>query len=61
VSLGLWTLGSDVTGDATVITGGQAFFVGMFFNYLCRFKVSILTNNIALTFYMSPMRRGIFR
>jgi hypothetical protein len=50
-----------VTGDAAVMTGGQVSFVGMLFDSLCRFMVSILTNNIALTFYMSPMRRDIFR
>jgi hypothetical protein len=61
VSLELWTLGSDVTGDAAVMTGGHASFVGMFFDSLCRFKVSIPTNNIVLTFYMSPMWRDIFR
>jgi len=44
-----------------VMTGRQAFFVEMLFDSLCRFKVSILTNSIALTFYMSPMRRDIFR
>jgi hypothetical protein len=46
----MWTFGSDVTGDATVMTGRQASFVGMFFDSLCKFKVSILTNTIALTF-----------
>jgi hypothetical protein len=61
VSLELWTLGSDVTSDAAVMVGRQASFVGMLFESPCRFKVSILTNNIALTFYMSPMRRDIFR
>jgi hypothetical protein len=60
VSLELWTFGSNVTGDAAMITGGQASFVGMLFDNLCRFKVSILTNIIALTFYMSLMWRDIF-
>jgi hypothetical protein len=50
VSLELWTLGSDVIGDAAVMTGGQASFVGMLFDNPCRFKVSILTNNIVLPF-----------
>jgi hypothetical protein len=50
-----------VTDDSAVMTCGQASFVGMLFDSLCRFKVSILTNNITLTFYMSPMRRDIFR
>jgi hypothetical protein len=61
VSVEQWTLGSDVTGDATVMTSGQASFVGMLFDSLCRFKIGILTNNISLTFYMSPMQRDIFR
>jgi hypothetical protein len=61
VSLELWTLGSDVIGDVVVMAGRHASFVGMLFDSPCRFKVSILTNNIALTFYMSPMRRDIFR
>jgi hypothetical protein len=58
VSLELWTLRSDVTGDATVMSGRQASFVRMLCDSLCRFKVSILTNNISLAFYMSPMQRG---
>jgi hypothetical protein len=45
--------------DAAVMTGGQASFIGMLLDFLCRCMVSILTNNIALTFYMSPMRRDI--
>jgi hypothetical protein len=57
----MWTFGSNVTGDAAVMTGGHASFVGMVFDSLYRFKVSIFTNNIALTFYMSPMQRDIFR
>jgi hypothetical protein len=56
----LWTFGSDVTDDAAVMTGGQASFVGMLLDFLFRNMVSILTNNITLTFYMSPMRRDIF-
>jgi hypothetical protein len=48
LSLELWTFGSDVTGDAVVMTGGQASFVGMLLDFLCRNMVSILTNNIAL-------------
>jgi hypothetical protein len=56
----MWTFGSDVTGDAAVMTGGQAYFVGMLLDFLCKNMVSILTNNIALTFYMSTMRRDIF-
>jgi hypothetical protein len=43
-----------------MMTGGHASFVGMLFNSLYRFKVSIFTNNIALAFNMSPMRRDIF-
>jgi hypothetical protein len=27
----MWTFGSDVTGDAAVMTNGQASFVGIFF------------------------------
>jgi hypothetical protein len=59
LSLELWTFGSDVTGDAAVMTGGHASFVGMLLDFLCRNMVRIFTNNIALTFYMSPMRRDI--
>jgi hypothetical protein len=58
--LELWTFGSDVTSDAVAMTGEQASFVRMLLNFLCRNMVSILTNNIALTFYMSPMRMDIF-
>jgi hypothetical protein len=43
-----------------VMTGGQASFVGMLLGFLCINMVSILTKNIALTFYMFPMRRDIF-
>jgi len=57
----LWTLGSDVTSDATMMAGRQASFVGMLLDRLCQINVCILTNNDALTFYMSPMRRDIFR
>jgi hypothetical protein len=46
----MWTFGPDVTGDAAVMTGGQASFVGMLLDFVCRNLVSILTNNIALTF-----------
>jgi hypothetical protein len=60
MSLKMWTFGSDVTGDAAVMTSGKASFVGMLLDFLCKNMVSILTNNIAFTFYMSPMRRDIF-
>jgi hypothetical protein len=60
MSLELWTFRSNVIGDAAEVTGGQASFVGMLLDFLCRNMVSILTNNIALTFYMSPMQRDIF-
>jgi hypothetical protein len=56
----MWTYGSDVTGDAAVMIGGQASFVRMLLDFFYINKVSILTPNIALTFYMSPMRRDIF-
>jgi hypothetical protein len=56
----MWTFGSDVTGDAAVMTGGKASFVGMLLDFLYINMVSILTNDIALTFYTSPMRRDIF-
>jgi hypothetical protein len=56
----MWTFGSDVTSDAVVMIGGQASFVGMLLDFLYRNMVSILTINIALTFYMSPLRRNIF-
>jgi hypothetical protein len=55
-----WTFGSDVTGDVAVMTGRWASFVGMLLDFLYRNMVSILTNNIALTIFMSPMRRDIF-
>jgi len=58
--LELWTFGSNVTSDAAVMTSRQAFFGWMLLNILYRIMISILTNNIALTFYMSPMRRDIF-
>jgi hypothetical protein len=61
VSLELWTLRLDMTSDAAMMTGEQASFVGMLFDSLYRFKVSILTNNTALTIYMSPMWRDIIR
>jgi hypothetical protein len=44
------TFGSDVTGDAAVMTGGQAYFVEMLLDFLCKNMVSILTNNIALSY-----------
>jgi hypothetical protein len=56
----MWTFGSDVTGDTTVVTGGQASFVGMLFDFLCKDMISIFTNNITLTFYMSLIWRDIF-
>jgi hypothetical protein len=56
----MWSFGSDVTSDATVMTGGQASFVRMPLDFFCRNMVSIFTHNIAHTFYMSPMRRDIF-
>jgi hypothetical protein len=60
LSLKLWTFGSDVTGDAAVMIGGLASFLRMLLDFFCRNMVSILTPNIALTFYMSPIRRDIF-
>jgi hypothetical protein len=50
----------DVTGDAAVMTGGHASFVGMLLDILCRNMVSILTNNIALTFYILICRGTYF-
>jgi hypothetical protein len=49
LSLELWTFGSDVTGDGAMMTCGNASFVGMMLDFLCRNMVSILTNNISLT------------
>jgi hypothetical protein len=46
----MWTFGSDKTGDAVVMTGGQASFLGMLLEFLYKNMVSILTNNITLTF-----------
>jgi hypothetical protein len=60
LSLELWTLESDVTGDTAVMASGQASFAWMLLDILYRIIVSILTNNITLTFYMSSMRRDIF-
>jgi hypothetical protein len=57
----MWTFRSDVTGDAAVMTSGQASFVRILLDFLFRNMGSILTHNIALTFYMSPVRRDIFR
>jgi hypothetical protein len=56
----MWTFGWDVIGDAAVMTGGQASFVGMLLDFPYRNMVNILTNKIDLTFYMSPMQRDIF-
>jgi hypothetical protein len=56
----MWTFGSDVTGYAAMMTGGQASFDGMLLDFLCKNMVSILTNKIVLTFYMSRMRRDMF-
>jgi hypothetical protein len=36
----MWTFGSDVTGDAAMMTGGQASFVGKLLDFLCRNMVS---------------------
>jgi hypothetical protein len=56
----MWTLGLGVTDDATVMTGGQASFVRILFDFFCKNMVSILTHNISLTFYMSHMKMNIF-
>jgi len=42
------------------MTGGQVSFVRMLLDLFCRNMVSNLIHNIALTLYMSPMRRDIF-
>jgi hypothetical protein len=47
-----------VTGDAAVMTGGHASFVGMLLDFLCGNMVSILTNNIALTFLYVSYAEG---
>jgi hypothetical protein len=60
LSIEMWTYGSNVTDDAAEMIGGQASFVRMLLDFFCRNIVSILTPNIALTFYMSSMRRDIF-
>jgi hypothetical protein len=49
-----------VTSDVAVMIGGQPSFVGMLLDFLYKNMVSILTNNIAFTFYMSPMQSDIF-
>lgn len=59
--LELWTFGSDVTGDVVVMISRQASFIWMILDIRCRIMISILTNSIVLTFYMSPMRKDIFR
>jgi hypothetical protein len=58
----LRTVWLDVSRDTTMMTSRLASFVGMLLNMLCKFKVSILTNNKVLTSlrYMSPMGRDIF-
>jgi hypothetical protein len=58
----LRTVWPDVPRGATMMTCRLSLFVGMLLNRLCKFKVSILTNNKVLTSlrYMSPIGRDIF-
>jgi hypothetical protein len=56
------TVWLDVSRDTTMIAGRLTSFVEMLFERLCKFKISIFTNNKVLTSlrYMPPMGRDIF-
>jgi hypothetical protein len=58
----LRTVWPDVSKDTTMITGRLTSFVEMLFERLCKFKISIFTNNKVFTSlrYMPPMGREIF-
>jgi len=52
----------DVSRDTTMIAGRLTSFAKMLLEGLCKFKISIFTNNKILTSlrYMPPMGRDIF-
>jgi hypothetical protein len=58
----LRTVWPDVSKDTTMITGRLTSFAEMLLEGLCKFKISIFTNNKILTSlrYMSLMGRDIF-
>jgi len=58
----LRTVWPDVSRDITMIAGRLTLFAEMLLEGLCKFKISIFTNNKALTSlrYMPPMGRDIF-
>jgi hypothetical protein len=58
----LRTVWPDVSRDTTMIAGRLTSFAKMLLEGLCKFKISIFTNNKVLTSltYMPPMGRDIF-
>jgi len=60
--LDLRTAWLDVSRDTTMIAGRLTSFAEMLLERLCKFKISIFTNNKVLTSlrYMPPMGREIF-
>jgi len=58
----LRTVWPDVFRDTTMIAGRLTSFAKMLIEGLCKFKISIFTNNKVLTSfrYMPPMGRDIF-
>jgi hypothetical protein len=58
----LRTVWPDVSRDTTMIAGRLTLFAEMLLERLCKFKISIFTNNKVLTSlrYMPPMGRDIF-
>jgi len=58
----LRTVWPNVSKEITMMAGRLTSFAGMLLDRLCKFKVSILTNNKVLTSlrYMSPMGMNIF-
>jgi hypothetical protein len=58
----LRTVWPDVSRDTTMIAGRLTSFVEMLLKGLCKFKISIFTNNKVLTSlrYMPPIGRNIF-
>jgi hypothetical protein len=46
----MWAFGSDVTGDAAVMTGGHDSFVGMLLDFLCRIWLAFLQTILPLPF-----------
>jgi hypothetical protein len=58
----LRTVWPDVSKDTTMIAGRLTLFAEMLLERLCKFKISIFTNNKVLTSlrYMPPIGRDIF-